>query len=196
MTKPERVLALAGIGVIASAVLLVSYVTHSNADSQPNGCEAQRARLDQTLDQVRFATSAQHAVASALEYSDRSREAYYDDITAMRRQLENSNNASARRDVVQASVILSDQEGPITQARAIAAEAKTELSSGVPLVNEASQDLRQGDCSALSLTMAQSGWPKDHLLAQLAAAARLNSTVSDRLDSALSLITRAQRSAR
>ncbi len=192
MTKPERVLALAGIGVIASAVLLVTYVTHSNADSQAGGCGAQRAKLEQTLDQVRFATSAQRAVGSALEYSDQSRLAYYNDIAAMRRQLTGSNHASAHHDLVQASVILSDQEAPISQARAIAAQTKNELQGALPLVSEAGQDLREGDCGALTLTMARSGWPKDRLLGQLASAARLNSIVSEQLDSALALITHAQ----
>ncbi len=196
MTKPERVLALAGIGIIASAVLLVTYVAHSNADSQTSGCGAQRAKLEQTLDQVRFATSAEHAVSSALEYSDQSRLAYYDDIAAMRRQLARSNPASVHRDLVQASVILSEQEAPITQAHAIAAETKNELQSALPLVGEAAQDLRDGDCSALTLTMARSGWPKDHLLGQLASAAHLNNVVSEQLDSALALITHAQRSVR
>jgi len=192
MTKPERVLALAGIGVIASAVLLVTYVTHSNADSQPSGCGPQRAKLEQTLDQVRFAMSAQHAVSSALEYSDQSRLAYYNDIAAMRRQLAGSNHSSVQHDLVQASVLLSDQEAPISQAHAITAQAKHELQGALPLVNEAAQDLQEGDCSALTLTMERSGWPKDHLLGQLASAARLNSVVSEQLDSALALIAHAQ----
>lgn len=196
MTKPERVLALTGIGVIASAVLLVTYVTHSNADSQTSGCGAQRVKLDQTLDQVRFATSAQHAVSSALEYSDQSRLAYYNDIAAMRRQLASSGSASVHHDLVQASVILSDQEAPISQAHAITTEAKNELQGAFPLVNEAAQDLGDGDCNALTLTMERSGWPKDHLLGQLASAAHLNNMVSEQLDAALALIARAQHSVR
>jgi hypothetical protein len=195
VSKPERFLALGGIAVVASAILLVTYVTHSNADSQPDSCSAPQARLDQTLDQVRFATSAQRAVASALAYSDRSRHTYYEDIDSMHGELANAPPA-VRKDLVQASVILSDQEQPIDQAQAITAEAKQELSSGVSLVSQASVDLHNGDCTALSLTMARSGWPKEHLLDQLALAAHLNSTVSDHLDTALALIVAAQQAGR
>jgi hypothetical protein len=192
MTRPERVLALGGIGVIASAILLISYVTHSNAQTQPVECGADTERLDQTLDQLRFATSAQHALASALEYSDRSRAAYYDEIKAMRLAPGGSEDPKIQRDLVQASVILSDQEAPISRAEAIAAQAGLELRGGAPLVSQASDDLNQGDCRALGLTMARSGWPKDHLLGELASAARINSAVSDQLDDALALITQAK----
>lgn len=92
----------------------------------------------------------------------------------------------------EASVILSDQEAPIGRAEAIAAQAGEELHSGAPLVSQASTDLGQGDCRALGLTMAGSGWPKDHLLGQLAFAARINSEVNDQLDDALALITQAK----
>lgn len=192
MTKPERVLALGGIGVIASAILLFSYVTHSSADAQTGGCGADTEHLDQTLDQLRFATSAQHALSSALEYSDRSRVAYYDEIKAMRLAPGGAENPKIQHDLVQASVILSDQEAPIGRAEAIAAQAGEELHSGAPLVSQASTDLGQGDCRALGLTMAGSGWPKDHLLGQLAFAARINSEVNDQLDDALALITQAK----
>ncbi|HXW52318.1 MAG TPA: hypothetical protein VEJ41_10035 [Candidatus Acidoferrales bacterium] len=191
MTRPERVLALGGIGVIASAILLVSYVTHSNADAAPRtACGADTQRLAQTLDQLRFATSAERALSSALEYSDRSRQTYYDEIKAMR--LQPGENPRVQTDLVQASVILSDEEASISHAEAIAHEADSELHSGTPLVAQASIDLREDDCQALAITMAGSGWPKDHLLGQLADAARLNSAVNDRLDVALALITQAQ----
>lgn len=187
---------MVGLGVVASAILLISYVTHSNADPQPGGCGLSTQRFDQTLDQLRFANSAQHALALALEYSDRSRVAYYDEIKAMRLQHGGSVNPRIQRDLVLASVILSDQESSISRAEAVATEAKQELSTGSPLIGQASVALRQGDCRALALTMAQSGWPKNHLLGQLALAARLNSTVSDQLDDALALITQAKDLAR
>jgi hypothetical protein len=196
MTRPERILALGGIGVIASAILLISYVSHSSADPQPSGCGADSERLDQSLDQLRFATSAQHALASALAYSDRSRATYYDEIKAIRTAPNDPASPQIHRDLVQASVILSDQEAPIGQAEAIAAQAGVELHSGAPLVAQASVDLRHGDCQALGLTIASSGWPKDHLLGQLASAARINSAVSDQLDDALALITQAKSLAR
>ncbi|GEM_PF-3292490 len=196
MTRPERVLAVGGLGIVASAILLFSYVTHSNADPRPEGCGISAQRFDQTLDQLRFANSAQHALALALEYSARSRVSYYDEIKAMRLQRGGAADPRVQRDLVLASVILSDQESSISRAEAVATEAKRELSTGSPLIAQASAALRQSDCRALALTMARSGWPKDHLLGQLALAARLNSTVSDQLDDALALITQAKNLAR
>jgi hypothetical protein len=111
----------------------------------------------------------------------------------MRKQLASANNPLAQRALVQASVILSDQEAPIGQAQAIAAESKRELRSGVALISETSSVVGDGDCRELGLTLARSGWPKDHLLVHLAMAAQLNTQVSNQLDNALALITQAQK---
>jgi hypothetical protein len=191
--KIERTLVLGFIAIAASAVLLVSYATHSSAESHFGSCAAQHEKFAQTLDEVRFATSAVRAVSTALAYSERSRRAYYEEITTMRKQLTRANNPAAQRALVQASVILSNQEAPIGQAQAITSESKRELRSGVALISETSSVLSDGDCRELSLTLASSGWPKDHLLAHLAMAAQLNTKVSDQLDAALALITQAQK---
>jgi hypothetical protein len=202
MTKPERLLAVVGVAVVASAVLLVMYVRQSNpADAQASGCAGQRARLGQTLDQVRFSTSAEHAVSTAVTDSDKTRLQYLKTIAATQRLLAASHVAAHDRagvdhDLAQASWILNDQHAPLQQAQAILAQEEREVASAMPLVSEASQDLQDEDCTALSLTLAKSGWPKDRLLSQLAQAAHLNAQVSDKLESALDLILQAQHDVR
>jgi len=201
MTKPERLLAVVGIAVVASAVLLMMYVRESNpADAQASGCANQSARLGQTLDQVRFSTSAAHAIATAVSDTVRTRDQYLIMIAADRRQLpalhlRTATAAVVERDLGQASWILNAQDDPLQQARAIINTEQHEISSAAPMVSEASSDLRDEDCSALSLTLARSGWPKDRMIAELSAAARLNSQVSDKLESALGLIVQAQHEA-
>jgi hypothetical protein len=191
MIKPEKVLILAGMAVVACAIMLVAYATFSNAEARAITCSGERSELEQTLDQVRFDSTAEFSVSSAIDYSTQSRLAYYKDIAALRRQLVSS-SASVNHDLVQASEILSNQEAPIDQAHALTAEVKNELRSALPFNNEALQELQDGDCSALSLTMARSGWPKDQLLGELVQAARLDSAVSEQLSAALALITHAQ----
>lgn len=193
----ERIITALAMTVVAGTVMLVAYVTHSNADAQSSGCSPQREHLDQSLDEVRFATSAVRSVSSALDFSNDSLGAYRIDVTALRNKVASSNRpfSQVSFELDQASQILQDQRAPVAHARAIVSDTRRELNSGMPLINEASADVQQGDCSALSLTMARSGWPKDHLLAQLAEAAHLNSEVSDKLEAALALITRARASA-
>jgi hypothetical protein len=201
MTKPERLLAVVGIAVVASAVLLMMYVRESNpADAHASGCANQSARLGQTLDQVRFSTSAAHAIATAVSDTVKTRDQYLTMIAADRRQLpalhlRTASAAVVERDLGQASWILNAQDDPLQQARAIINTEQREISSAAPMVSEASSDLRDEDCSALSLTLARSGWPKDRIIAELSAAARLNSQVSDKLESALGLIVQAQHEA-
>jgi len=201
MTKPERLLAVVGIAVVASAMLLMMYVRESNpADAHASGCGDQSARLGQTLDQVRFSTSAAHAIEMAVSDSAKTREQYLSMIAADRRQLpalhlRTATAAVVERDLGQASWILNAQDDPLQQARAIINTEQHEISSAAPMVSEASSDLRDEDCSALSLTLARSGWPKDRMIAELSAAARLNSQVSDKLESALGLIVQAQHEA-
>jgi hypothetical protein len=192
MIKPEKILILAGMAVVACAVLLVAYATFSNAEARAITCSGERSELEQTLDQVRFDSTAEFSVSSAIEYSAQSRLTYGNDIAALRRQLASSDSASVNHDLGQASEILSNQEAPINQAHALASEVKNELRSALPFNNEALQELQDGDCSALSLTMARSGWPKDQLLGELVQAARLDSAVSEQLTAALALITHAQ----
>jgi hypothetical protein len=202
MTKPERLLAVVGVAVVASAVLLVMYVRQSNpADAQASGCAGERARLGQTLDQVRFSTSADHAVSTAVADSDKARLQYLTTIAATQRLLASDHVASrdratVRRELAQASWILNDQHTPLQQAQAILAQEQREVASAMPLVSEASRDMQDEDCTALSLTLAKSGWPKDRLLSQLAQAAHLNAQVSDKLESALNLILQAQHDVR
>jgi hypothetical protein len=121
-------------------------------------------------------------------------------IAADRRQLpalhlQTATAAVVERDLGQASWILNAQDEPLQQARAIINAEQREISNAAPMVSEASSDLRDQDCSALSLTLARSGWPKDRMIGQLSAAARLNSGVSDKLESALGLIVHAQHEA-
>ena len=202
MTKPERLLAVVGVAVVASAVLLVMYVRQSNpADAQASGCAGQRARLSQTLDQVRFSTSAEHAVSTAVNDSDRARREYLKTIAATQVLLSAdrvapSNRANVQRELSEAGWILSEQDQPLEQAQAILAQEQREVSSALPLVSEASRDLQDEDCTALSLTLAKSGWPKDRLLGQLAQAAHINAQVSDKIESALELIIQAQHDVR
>lgn len=201
MTKPERLLAVVGIAVVASAVLLMVYVRESNpADAHAAGCADQSARLGQTLDQVRFSTSAAHAISTAVADTAKTRDQYLTMIAADRRQfaalhLAGDAAAAVEHDLGQAAWILNEQDAPLQQARTIVAAEQHEIASATPMVNEASSDLRDEDCSALSLTLARSGWPKDHMIVELSAAARLNSAVSDKLESALGLIVQAQRAA-
>jgi hypothetical protein len=201
MTRPERLLAVVGIAVVASAVLLMMYVRQSNpADAHASGCSDQSARLGQTLDQVRFSTSAVHAISTAVADTVKTRDQYLTMIAANRRQLpalhlRPTTAAAVEHDLGQAAWILNAQDAPLQQARAIVAEQQHEISSATPMVSEASADLRDEDCSALSLTLARSGWPKDRMIAELSTAARLNSGVSDKLDSALGLIVAAQHEA-
>jgi len=198
MTKPERLLAVVGVAVVASALLLVMYVRQSNpADAQAAGCAGQRARLGQTLDQVRFSGSAMHSESMALSDTVRTRNEYLAMIATTRRQLSATHPAAhvlgdVTRELADASWILNDQNTPLQQARALLAEDQRELASATPLISEASADVRAEDCPALSLTLARSGWPKDRLLVELSQAARLNSQVSDKLDAALGLILQAQ----
>jgi len=201
MTKPERLLAVVGIAVVASAVLLMVYVRESNpADADTSGCADQSARLGQTLDQVRFSTSAAHAISTAVSDTVKTRDQYLTMIAANRRQLPalhlGSRSAVAvEHDLGQAAWILNAQDAPLQQARAIVAAEQREISAATPMVSEASSDLHDQDCSALSLTLARSGWPKDRIIGELSAAARLNSQVSDKLESALGLILQAQHEA-
>ncbi len=202
MTKPERLLAVVGVGVVAAAVLLVMYVRSSNpADAQANGCAAQRERLSETLDQVRFSKSASLAISTALEDTGKTRNEYAAMISGVRRQLDAGHlpaqvQASIQRDLGKASGILSDQDESLRQAQATLVQAERELSSAMPIVSQASQDLGDSDCTALSLTMSSSGWPKDRMLSEMAEAARINSQASDKLDAALGLILDAQHQVR
>lgn len=201
MTKPERLLAVVGVAVVASAVLLVMYVRSNPADAQASGCAGQRARLGQTLDQVRFSTSAEHAVSTAVSDSDKARRQYLKTIAATQALLSadhvaTHDRANVQRELSQAGWILSEQDQPLEQAQAILAQEQREVASAMPLVSEASRDLQDEDCTALSLTLAKSGWPKDRLLGQLALAAHLNAQVSDKLESALELILQAQHDVR
>lgn len=201
MTKPERLLAVVGIAVVASAVLLMVYVRQSNpADAHAAGCAAQSAKLGQTLDQVRFSTSAAHAISTAVADTIKTRDQYLTMIAANRHQLSAlhlrpATAAAVEHDLGQAAWILNAQDAPLQQAKAIVDTEQREISAATPMVSEASSDLRDEDCSALSLTLARSGWPKDRMIFQLSAAARLNSQVSDKLESALGLIVHAQRQA-
>ncbi len=198
MTKPERLLAVVGIAVVASAVLLMMYVRESNpADAHGSGCADQSARLGQTLDQVRFSTSAAHAIATAVSDTVKTRDQYLTMIAADRHQvaalhLRTATSATIDRDLGQAAWILNAQSAPLQQARAIIDAEQREITSAAPMVSEASSDLRDQDCSALSLTLARSGWPKDRMIGELSTAARLNSQVSDKLESARGLIVHAQ----
>lgn len=198
MTRAERFLAVVGVTVVASAVLLTVYVKQSNpADAQASGCAPQRIRLGQTLDQVRFSTSAAHAVATGLSDTARTRDEYLKMIVAARQKLSDGRLTprtlvTLRRNLGQASWILNAQDQPLQQAQAIITEKEREIAAALPIVSEASRDMRDEDCAALSLTLARSGWPKDRLLRELSDAARLNSQVNDKLASALSLILQAQ----
>ena len=198
MTKPERLLAVAGVAVVASAALLVMYVRQSNpADAQASGCAAQRATLNQTLDQVRFSSSAEHSAEMALQDTTRTRNQYLEMIATLRRQVGTGERPQKTLDVVtgdlgQASWILNDQGEPLEQAQSLLAEDQRELASATPLIREASSDIREDDCAALSLTLASSGWPKDRLIAELSNAARINAQVNDKLNAALGLILAAQ----
>jgi hypothetical protein len=202
MTKPERLLAVVGIAVVASAVLLMVYVHQSNpASAQASGCTDQSATLNRTLDQVRFSTSAAHAISTAVADNTKTHEQYSKMIVLERRQLTTLHLApqtlgAVERDLGQASWILNAEDEPLQQARAIVSAEQREIASATPTVDEASRELRDEDCTALSLTIARSGWPKDRLIGELSAAARLNSQVSDKLDSALGLILKAQHEAR
>lgn len=202
MTKPERLLAVVGVAVVASAVLLVMYVRQSNpADAQASGCAGQRARLGQTLDQVRFSTSAEHAVSTAVADSDKTRLQYLKTIAATQTLLAadrvaTHDRTTVHRELAHAGWILGDQDAPLRQAQMILAEEQREVATAMPLVSEASRDIQDQDCTALSLTLAKSGWPKDRLLSQLAQAAHLNAQVSDKLESALTLILQAQHDVR
>jgi hypothetical protein len=202
MTKPERLLAVVGIAVVASAVLLMVYVHQSNpANAQASGCSDQSATLNRTLDQVRFSTSAAHAIATAVADNTKTHEQYAKMIVLERRQLTALHLApqtlgAVERDLGQASWILNAEAEPLQQARAIVTAEQRDIASATPTVDEASRELRDEDCTALSLTIARSGWPKDRLIGELSAAARLNSQVSDKLDSALGLILQAQHEAR
>ena len=192
MSGRQRALLLGFIGMIAGGVLLFSYAAHSSADPMDAGCSAAHDNLDRTLDQIRFASSAQSAISSAITYSDRSRVAYFRQIAMMRSRLGESRNPQIQKDLVAASLILNDQEQAIEQARAIVDESKNELRDGIGLLRQAATPNFHRDCSALSLVMQRSGWPKDHLVAQLANAAQLNARINAQLNSAIALITDAQ----
>ena len=204
MTKAERFLAVVGVSIVAGAVLLAAYVRESNpADAAPPGCAAAQARLGQILDQVRFSTSAAHAVAIALDDTSRTRRDYALMIAATRRGFGRGADAAAgpaaaraEHELAQADDILRAQDGALALARAHVGSEQRELSSATPVVKDASRDLRDEDCPALALTLARSGWPKDHLLGDQSDVARLNATISDRLDVALSLILQAQNDVR
>jgi hypothetical protein len=180
------------VALCAGGVLFAVYSTHSSAESVDGDCSAGQERLSRTLDQVRFATSAETAIATAVAYSERSRRAYDAEIVAMRRERAIAESLEAQHSLAQASVILRNQREPIERARAISAESKNELGSGEALVSQAALMMRDGDCHALDLTMEGSGWPKDHLIAELAAAAKLNADINAQLNSVLALITHAQ----
>ena len=200
MTKPERLLAVAGVAVVASAALLIVYVRQSNpADAQAPGCATQRTALGETLDQVRFSTSAAHSVSTALQDTQRTRNQYVSTISTLRRRLVTASLTptaldAVRGDLGQASWILSSQDDAMRQASALVSEDERELASATPLIREASDDIREDDCPALSLTLARSGWPKDRLIAELSEAAHLNAQLNDKLDLALGYILKAQRS--
>ena len=125
MSKPERVLAAAGVAVVASAALLVAYVRQSNpADAQAAGCAQQRAQLGQTLDQIRFSTSAAHATAGALRDTTAARDKYAAMIVAMRHDsaitaLEPRAHDRVRDDLAQASWILGMQDDALHRASAL-----------------------------------------------------------------------------
>ena len=198
MTTPERLLAIAGVTVVASAALLVAYLRQSNpADAQARGCDAQRAQLSQTLDQVRFSTSAAHAASTALHDTAATRTKYADMIVALRRSrdvahLSASTSERVRNDLAQASWILDSQDEPLHHAAALLGEDERQLTTAMPLIAEASADIREDDCPALSLTVSRSGWPKDRLILELSEASRLSADVNDKLETVLGLILDAQ----
>lgn len=198
MTTPERLLAVAGVTVVASAALLTAYIRQSNpADAQASGCAAQRIQLSQTLDQVRFSTSAAHAAATALHDTAATRAKYSQMIAALRRngmvaQLPAATRDRVREDLAKASWILDSQDEPLLHAGALLDTDQRQLSSAMPLISEASSDLREDDCPALTLALSSSGWPKDRLILELSQAARLSADVNDKLETVLGLILDAQ----
>jgi hypothetical protein len=192
MTRLRRVLLLGIVGLCAGGVLFAAYSTHSSAESVDGDCSAGQEKLSRTLDQVRFATSAETAIATAVAYSERSRRAYDAEVGAMRHEPAIAGSLDAQHALAQASIILRNQRGVIERARAISAQSKDELGSGEALVSQAAVMMRDGDCHALDLTMERSGWPKDHLIAELAAAAKLNADINAQLNSVLALITHVQ----
>ncbi len=202
MTKTERLLAVVGVGVVATAILLVVYVRQTNpASAQSANCSGQSSKLGETLDQVRFSTSAEHAVATALNASTRAQAAYFKAVSATQAQINAgrvpvAQAARISNSLHQASWILTSQTQPLAKAQAIINEEQREVASAMPLISQASGELKDEDCSALSLTLAQSGWPKDLLIPQLSQAARINAQVSDSLESALDLILSAQHDVR
>ena len=125
MTTPERVLAVAGVTVVASAALLVAYLRQSNpADAQASGCEPQRTQLSQTLDQVRFSTSAAHAASTALHDTAATHAKYAGMIVVLRRsgdvaRLSTATRERVRSDLAQASWILDSQGEPLHHAAAL-----------------------------------------------------------------------------
>lgn len=198
MTTPERLLAVAGVTFVASAALLVTYIRQSNpADAQASGCATQRAQLSQTLDQVRFSTSAAHAAATALHDTASTRAKYADMIAALRRgggveRLPTTTRDRVRNDLAQASWILSAQDEPLHRASALLETDQHQLASAMPLISQASADIRDDDCPALTLSLSSSGWPKDRLILELSEAARLSAEVNDKLETVLGLILDAQ----
>jgi len=71
-------------------------------------------------------------------------------------------------------------------------EDERQLTTAMPLIAEASADIREDDCAALSLTVSRSGWPKDRLILELSEASRLSADVNDKLETVLGLILDAQ----
>jgi hypothetical protein len=167
------------------------------ADAQASGCAPQRAQLSHTLDQVRFSTSAAHAAVTALHDTAATRSKYADMIVALRRDGNVARLSAARRervsdDLARASWILGSQDEPLRRAAALLGSDQRQLASATPLISEASADIRQDDCPALSLALSSSGWPKDRLILELSEAARLSAEVNDKLETVLSLILDAQ----
>jgi hypothetical protein len=198
MTTPERLLAVAGVTLVASAALLVAYLRQSNpADAQATGCASQRALLSQTLDQVRFSTSAAHAAATALHDTATTKTKYADMIVALRRSpdiahLPAASRERVREDLAQASWILDSQDEPLHRAAELLGTDQRQLASAMPLISQASADIREDDCPALSLAMSSSGWPKDRLILELSEASRLSAEVNDKLETVLGLVLDAQ----
>jgi hypothetical protein len=198
MTTPERLLAVAGVTLVASAALLVAYLRESNpADAQATGCASQRTLLTETLDQVRFSTSAAHAAGTALHDTATTKTKYADMIVALRRSpdiahLPVASRERVRDDLAQASWILDSQDGPLHRAAELLGTDQRQLASAMPLISQASADIREDDCPALSLAMSSSGWPKDRLILELSEAARLSAEVNDKLETVLGLILDAQ----
>lgn len=202
MTSTERLLGVVGAALCMGAAVLVLYVRASNpADAQSGGCFAARTALGRALDQLRFSRSADATLGNAVDFSSTTRFKYLHSVATARQQLAGSRLPPQALIVIhnqltEADKILAEQAAPLARAHSILAQDRKELADSVPFVADASRDLYDGDCNALTVTVAQSGWPKDQPFNQLALAGNVNSGVSDKLDVALDLILHAQHAIR